>query len=62
MRKALSSLLDDGARSIVLDLRGNPGGLVESAVKVVGNFVPKGTEVLRTRGRGVLNEKVYKTT
>lgn len=62
VRKALSSLLDDGARSIVLDLRGNPGGLVESAVKVVGNFVPKGTEVLRTRGRGVLNEKVYKTT
>lgn len=31
-------------------------------MKVVGNFVPKGTEVLRTKGKGVLNEKVYKTT
>ncbi|MBD5331953.1 MAG: S41 family peptidase [Bacteroides sp.] len=49
-------------KSLVLDLRSNPGGLLESAIKVVSYFVPKGTEVLRTRGKGVLNEKVYKTT
>lgn len=49
-------------KGVVLDLRNNPGGALESAVKIVSNFVPKGTEVLRTRGKGVLNEQVYKTT
>ena len=46
----------------MLDLRGNGGGLLESAVDIVGNFVPKGTEVLRTRGRDKASEKIYKTT
>ena len=49
-------------KSIILDLRGNTGGLLEEAVKIVGLFVPKNTEVLRTRGKGVMNEKIYKTT
>lgn len=48
--------------SLILDLRGNPGGLLEAAVKIVSYFVPKNTEVIRTRGKGLLNEKVYKTT
>ncbi len=63
VKKAVTDLTaNPDAKALVLDLRGNVGGLVESAVKVVGNFVPKGTEVLRTKGKGVLNEKVYKTT
>ena len=49
-------------KSLILDLRGNPGGLLEAAVKIVSYFVPKNTEVIRTRGKGLLNEKVYKTT
>ena len=53
---------DPRLKAVLLDLRSNGGGLLESAVKIVGWFVPKGTEVLRTRGRDVLNEKVYKTT
>lgn len=61
-RDALKALKNNPAvKSIVLDLRGNGGGLLESAVQVVSLFVPKGTEVLRTRGKGLQNERIYKT-
>lgn len=62
VRSAVEKLLADGAKGIVLDLRGNGGGLVESAIEILGIFLPKGTPVLTTRGKGVLNEKVYKTS
>lgn len=63
VREALIELKKDPrVKAIALDLRGNVGGLIEAAVQIVGYFVPKNTEVLRTRGKGVLNEKVYKTT
>lgn len=48
--------------NIVIDLRGNGGGLVESAVDILSYFLPKGTEVVRTRGRDASSEKIYKTT
>lgn len=53
---------DPRVKNIVLDLRGNGGGLIESAVDIVGNFVPKGTEVVSTKGRDASLEKSYKTT
>ena len=63
VRDALVALKKNQAvKSIVLDLRGNGGGLMESAVQIVGLFVPKGTTVLTTRGRDKQSEKTYKTT
>lgn len=52
---------DPRVKNIVLDLRGNGGGLIESAVEVLSNFVPKGTEIVRTKFRDSSREKVYKT-
>lgn len=63
VRSALDSLSRQGEmKGLVFDIRGNGGGLLESAVGIVGNFVPKGTEVLRTRGRNKKEERIYKTT
>lgn len=63
VRDALQDLIKNkGAKSVVLDLRGNGGGLLESAVQILGLFLPKGTPVLTTKGKGALTEKTYKTT
>ena len=63
VRTALESFkANPNVKNIVLDLRSNGGGLVESAVEILGNFLPKGTEVVRTKGRDASAERVYKTT
>lgn len=48
-------------KGIVLDLRDNGGGLLESAVQIVGNFVDKGTEIVRTKYSDSTKVKIYKT-
>lgn len=62
VREALLDMMRNPAlKAIVIDLRGNGGGLLESAVQIASNFVPKGTEILRTRGRDQRAERIYKT-
>lgn len=51
MRKALISLSEQGAASYVIDLRGNPGGLLDAAIQILDMVVEKGPELLTTRGR-----------
>lgn len=51
-RKAAQELKDKGATDIVLDVRGNPGGLLDAAVGVSGVWLPKGTTVLEEKRNG----------
>jgi carboxyl-terminal processing protease len=48
---AMAQLGKEGATALILDLRDNPGGLVDAAVEVVSRFVPGGTLVVATEGR-----------
>ncbi|MCT4644246.1 MAG: S41 family peptidase [Carboxylicivirga sp.] len=61
VEKAFLDLRDkQGAKSIVIDLRANPGGLLDEAVKIVNLFVPSGSEVVSTRGKVKQWDKTYK--
>ncbi|HET7790513.1 MAG TPA: S41 family peptidase [Gemmatimonadales bacterium] len=51
LHDALKKLKGQGARQVILDLRGNPGGLVYQAVDVAAEFFPKNTVVFQSRGR-----------
>lgn len=62
VKAALTDLVDNRhIKGLVLDLRDNGGGYLQSAVRILSYFLPKGTEVLRTRGKSVLEEQTYKT-
>jgi carboxyl-terminal processing protease len=61
VRAALKELKDQGAQRLVLDLRGNGGGLLREAVSIVNLFVPKNQLVVETRGRIGEWDKTYKT-
>lgn len=60
--RALDELEKQGMQAFVLDLRNNPGGLLDSAVAVCGEFLPEGTVVVTTEGRAAAqNPPPYRT-
>ncbi|MBK12244.1 MAG: peptidase S41 [Crocinitomicaceae bacterium] len=60
VRKALMALRDSaGMEQLVLDLRGNGGGLLNESVSIVNLFVPKGTEIVSTKGKSDKWNKSY---
>uniref|UniRef100_UPI0032170627 S41 family peptidase n=1 Tax=uncultured Draconibacterium sp. TaxID=1573823 RepID=UPI0032170627 len=62
VQKAYLELKEKNPESLVLDLRGNPGGLLIEAVKIVNFFVPQGEEIVSTKGKVKQWDKVYKAT
>lgn len=62
VRSAYDQLKSKGMSALVLDLRGNGGGLLIEAVKIVNMFVKKGQAVVTTKGRIEEENRVYATT
>lgn len=60
-QEAIIDLKEQGAKKIVLDLRGNPGGLLTEAINIVNLFVPKNTLVVTTKSKVKKYNKTYYT-
>ena len=60
-RDALEQLKERGATSIILDLRGNPGGLLIESVNVSNLFIGKDQEIVSTKGKVKQWDNIYKT-
>jgi carboxyl-terminal processing protease len=61
IRKALEDLKSKGAKSIILDLRGNPGGLLHEAVNICNLFLNKDLDIVFTKGKIAEWNKTYKS-
>jgi len=61
-KEALEQLKKDGAEKIILDLRGNPGGLLNEAVNICNLFVPKYETIVTTKSKIEKHNNTYKTT
>lgn len=59
LRNEITALLGKGMKSLVLDLRGNPGGLLDQGVKVADLFLDKDQEIVATRGRARGSTKTF---
>jgi carboxyl-terminal processing protease len=61
LEAAMRGLREQGMKSLVLDLRGNPGGIVEQSVKVAESFLPAGAPIVSQRGRSRLDNRSWKS-
>lgn len=59
---ALKELREQGMKTLILDLRNNPGGILEQAVKVAERFLPEGSTVVTQRGRFRIDNRTWKST
>ena len=62
MRDCAKSLKKKGMKRLVIDLRGNGGGLLSEAVNMVGLFVPRGSVVVTSKGRTASSNSTYRTS
>lgn len=60
-KAALIDLKGQGAKNIILDLRGNPGGLLNEAVNVCNLFIPQGETIVTTKSKNEKYNNTYKT-
>lgn len=61
-KEALEQLKREGAEKIILDLRGNPGGLLNEAVNICNLFVPKNEVIVTTKSKIDKHNNIYRTT
>lgn len=62
IRSAIQDLKGKGMQNLVLDLRGNPGGLLQLAVEINNLFLPKGLPVVEMKGRAADQSRMFETT
>ncbi len=62
VKKAFLELKKNDPAALILDMRSNPGGLLQEAVKIVNLFVPKGEEIVSTRGKVKQWDRTYTAT
>jgi len=62
MGRALESLTTQGMRKLVLDLRDNPGGPLDQAIRVANRFLPRGQMIVYTKGRVQNSDAEYRAT
>lgn len=59
--EAVRKLTGQGMKSLIIDLRGNGGGIVEQSIKVAERFLPRGTTILTQKGRSRIDNKIWRS-
>jgi len=62
LENGLKKLEEQDLKSLILDLRGNPGGLLDQAGRVAEKFVPRGQLIVSTEGRGMMQRSEYRAS